>query len=214
MNILRRLYLSERNCSYCGKRLNGETQGYVCDSCLGSIKPYHPINYVSLEFISSYRVFGLYKGALSHSLKLVKFENVKPLAYSLGRTVGEHLKEFMEETHPDLVTYVPTHFIRRWRRGFDQNEEILRSAQVNFSKLLLRVKHSKPMARLRKKERLTAVRNAFSVKKEFLDRIEGKKILVFDDILTTGATSTSVAELLLSLGAFEVYFYFMAKESE
>lgn len=176
------------------------------------MKPYHPISYTPLEFISSYRIFGLYEGVLSHIIRLVKFKSVRPLAYKLGEAIREHIKEFIRETQPDIVTYVPTHFFRRWRRGFDQNEEILVSAQVDFTALLFRAKYSKPMARLRTEQRFSAVKNAFRVRQEFLDYIESKKILVFDDILTTGATSTHIAELLLSVGALEVHFYFLASE--
>jgi len=63
-----------------------------------------------------------------------------------------------------------------------------------------------------KDKRSEVLKGAYRVKRERVDGIEGKKILVFDDILTTGTTCRSIAELLLSLGADEVLFYFVAKE--
>jgi len=210
--VLEALGLTHRVCSCCGKIVSDTTQGHICNDCLSSIKPLHPINYGKLQFVSSYRMFAKYEGMLAQTLREIKFKSVLPLARILGGKIKNHLGEFLGETKPDLITYVPVHTFRFWKRGFDHNEEILKGAGVNFQRVLLRRKHSKPLARLSKDERVKVLKDAFGVRKEFIDLVESKRVLVFDDILTTGATSTSVAELLLSLGAEEVYFYFVAGE--
>ncbi len=206
------LGLTEERCTFCGGGLDDPEQGYLCGECIKSIEPAHPILYEKLDFIESYRVFGSYDGVLAEAIRLIKFRSVKPLARRLGTAISRHLKEFIEETHPDLLTHVPLHTFRFWKRGFDHNEEILLGAGLNSEPVLFRKRHSRPLASYGREERLSAVKDAFGVREEFIDAVEGKRVLVFDDILTTGATSRAVSELLLSLGASEVFFYFLSRE--
>ncbi len=170
------------------------------------------MEYRSLPCITTYRVFGKYEGLLAHLLRLIKFRSVKPLAEELGRSIDKHLKEFMEEVQPDIITFIPVHPFRYWRRGFDHNREILSAAGIDFSSVLFRRKHSRPLAGLSKEERFKVVKDSFGVKEEFIDSVHGKRVLLFDDVVTSGATSTTVAELLLSLGVKDVFFYFLARE--
>ena len=211
-SFLKLFHLTDEGCIVCGNSVNSPFQGYLCDECLGEVKPAHPMEYKPLEYVTSYRVFGKYEGVLRECLQAVKFKGAVPLARFLGGAIRETLASFIEEVRPDLITYVPTHLLRFWRRGFDHNIEILRGAGVKAQDLLVRVKYSKPFASLSKEERFKRARGSFRVKKEWIDKVEDKKILVFDDILTSGATSTSVAEELLTVGAREVYFFFVAKD--
>ncbi len=210
--LLSDLGLAETACSNCGSGVEDGRQGYLCERCLGELKPHHPIDYRRLEYITSYRVFGVYGGVLAEVLRLIKFRSVRPLARILGEAVREHMGEFVEETSPDLITFVPVHLLRFWGRGFDHNREILRGSGFDFEEVLLRLRYARPLASYGKEERMRMVRGAFGIRKEYVDKLEGKRVLVFDDILTTGATSRSVAESILSVGASEVFFYFVAKE--
>ena len=211
--VLDLLRLTERDCIVCGNEVDFSDQGYVCEECLKTISPVHPMDYTPLEWISSYRVFGRYEGVLMECIKVLKFRSVKPLADVLGRSMENHIKEFIEDIDPDITTYVPVHLRRWWSRGFDHNREILKGAGIEAKKMLIRVKHSKPLAQIDKTGREKAVKDAFRVQKDLLEGVEGKTILVFDDILTTGSTAKSVAETLMSLGALRVHFYFLARES-
>lgn len=67
------------------------------------------------------------------------------------------------------------------------------------------------MARLNREERQRAVKE-YRLKKKCMDLLEDKIVLLFDDLLTTGATAQRLAELLLSVGAREVHAYFVARE--
>ncbi len=204
--------LVEDRCSICDKKFIPESQGYICEECLEEIKPFHPFQYSKLGYISGYRVFGKYEGMLSEVLKLIKFKSVRPLTKSLAIRIKGHLREFYNEVNPDLFTFVPVHFFRFWNRGFDHNEEILKDTELPFESMIIRVKYAKPLISYGKEDRFKIVKDAFRIRKDWLDRIEGKKVLIFDDILTTGATSGAIAELFLSVGASEVFFYFLSKE--
>lgn len=210
--VVELLGLVEKSCVVCGLDFKMGSQGYICDECLNDITPGVVPCREHSEFIESCRVFSAYEGVLREALRTLKFRSVKPLAYELGKRFSAHMKEFIEEVRPDLISYVPVHTFRMWNRGFDHNVALLEGAEIEFTSLLNRVKHSAPLASKGKEERIKAVSGAFSLIREKVSLIENKRILVFDDILTTGATSSQVGELLMSYGAMSVYFYFLAKE--
>lgn len=210
--ILELLNLTSKVCKNCGKEFEPQEQGYLCWDCVGEIKPHHPIDYKELEFVSSYKVFSLYEGSLAECIRLIKFGSVEPLARILGDRISEDLKSFIYEVNPDLITTVPLHPLRLWNRGFDHNGEILKGAGVDFEEILVRVRYAKPLASYGKERRSKVLEGAYRVRRKYMDEIEGKRIFVFDDILTTGTTCRNIAELLLSLGADKVFFYFVAKE--
>ncbi len=211
-SLLGALRLTESSCRVCGREFEPKAQGYICGLCFEGMRPSHPLTYERLDYVSSYKVFGLYDGVLAEAIKLIKFRSVKPLALEVGKRIREDLVSYMGEVEPDVLTFVPLHSFRLWNRGFNHNVEILKGASVEFEDILLRVRYSRPLAVYGREKRAEVVRDAFSVRKGWVDGVEGKKVLVFNDVLTTGATSRSVAELLLSLGASEVFFYFLSKE--
>ncbi len=210
--LLARIGLARNSCRLCGLETGSLTQGFVCGSCLAEIRAEPCPVSAPLPGISGYRVFAPYEGVLAESLRLLKFRGVRPLAGVLGRKISRDLGEFCREVDADLLTFVPVHFLRWWGRGYDHNEEILRGTEIPFEKVLLRVKHSGPLASYGKEERFRKVRDAFAVTERSAERIEDRRVVVFDDVLTTGATAISVAHLLLSWGVREVFFYFLSRE--
>jgi len=211
IGFLQRLGLSSDRCISCGKVFVGFSQGYLCNECLGSIKPFHPIDYSNrLEYVVSYRVFGRYEGVLKEIVHNMKFKSSKNLALLLGKVIREHLWEYMEETKPDIITFPSLNLRRLWIRGFNHVEYILRGAGVPYMKVFKRRDMHKPMAFLNAEKRQKAVLG-HRLKEELIDFLEDKKVLVVDDLLTTGSTIQRLAYLLMSVGAQEVHAYFIAK---
>jgi len=210
-SLLFKTGLAYGSCAVCGGALENHSQGFLCFACLREIKP-APVLFTALPYVKSCRVFAPYGGVLAETLRLIKFRSVKPLAGFLGERISPDLKNFAEEVSADVLTFVPVHFLRRWTRGFDHNREILRGSRLPYEELLIRVRHSKPLIHYGREERFRKVESAFSLREGVADRVEGKRILVFDDVLTTGATATSVARLLLTFGADSVSFYFLSRE--
>lgn len=207
--LLDLLLLSERRCTYCGKSFKARDQGYLCGGCLSSIKPYEGFKDLLLtEEVEGADFFGLYEGPLRESLLLYKFKAVKPLGKVLGRKVASPLKAFAEEVSASVITFVPAHPLRKWKRGYDHNEEILRASGLPFIKLLKRVRYAPPLAGMGREERKKALKGAYRA----LWVPEGASVLVFDDVLTTGTTAREVAGVLREAGAGAVYFYFLALE--
>ena len=148
-----------------------------------------------------------YNGNVRHSLLLYKFYNRRSYGAVYGRLLA-----MMLSSKPlcdyDILTWVPVSRRRRWLRGYDQVELIARSAGQELNTpaiaVLKKIKHTKPQSRLPDYARRKAnVMGVFSVSDPAL--IAGKRILLLDDIITTGATVSECARVLLTAGAKEVH---------
>ncbi len=210
IHIIKKLGLIDTECAVCKKENYFIDQGYICEECINNIKPYHPIEYEHIEYLFSYRIFGIYEGVLMHTIKSIKFHLNKPLARILGEIIKPYLWDYIHQVKPDYVTFPPLNYRRIWQRGFNHAELILKHAGVTPIKLFIRRGFSKPMALLSKEEREKAVRE-FDLRKESLDLIENKVILIFDDLITSGTTVSYLAKLLLMAGASQVHAFFIAK---
>ena len=108
----------------------------------------------------------------------------------------------------DLLVPVPLHRIRFRERGYNQSSLLARCAAriCNISvneRILTRTRHTNIQARLSSKERVKNVSNAFSVKTP--EDVRNKKIILVDDVLTTGVTINECARVLVESGAAKAY---------
>ncbi|NPA32810.1 MAG: ComF family protein [Aquificae bacterium] len=209
--LLDGLFLSENTCKVCGRPFSPQLQGYICPSCISSLSPHEYFkNPKELEGVDGYEFFQVYEGTLREIIILYKFKSVKPFGLEIAKLIKPHFEEFMKKTGARLVTFVPVHFLRRYTRGYDHNEEVIRNLKIPFAKVLKRTRYARPLAGKSPEERRKATEKAYTVTKPWL--VKGKDVLVYDDILTTGSTAMSVARALRSAGARKVYFYFLAVE--
>jgi len=114
----------------------------------------------------------------------------------------------------DMIIPVPLHKKRYAERGFNQAtllaRELKKVIQVPVkTKRLARAKNTPHQARLNREGRLKNVENAFRILSP--EKIQGKQILLVDDVYTTGATMQTCAEVLLEAGAKDVYGWTLAR---
>ncbi len=209
--LLRFLSLSLGQCIHCER--TALKNHFLCSDCLEQIKPVHPIEYRHIPYLFSYRVFSIYEGPLRSAILHIKFQNNPFLARRLGTIIGSYLWEYIHETKPDLITFPELNLRRLWFRGFNQIEEILKGAGVPYQRIFKRKGFDPPMANMKREKRKKAVLS-HTLRQEWIDLLEGTKVLVVDDILTTGETISRLCELLLSVGARETYAFFLASESQ
>ena len=200
--------LFEESCPLCGKPLGNNP--LLCEVCLFSLKPLPEEDQTTIPFLDGYKTFAPYGWREEKIVSLIKFEGFKSLAHLVGNLAKPLLEGYIEKRNPHWVTYIPTNPWRLWfSRGFDPVEEMLKGADLKAEKILKRRwLFRKPLARAKDvAERKRLVKGVFSVEESFKARLRGKKILVVDDLLTSGSTASEVARLLKSAGAKEVYLF-------
>ncbi len=119
--------------------------------------------------------------------------------YVLAKPFASILKNYIEKSEFDLVTPIPLSNDRLYERGFNQSTALLEEAEVRPSRLLTR-SHSEKQSKKTRWERLQQ-EQVFQLGEGGVD---GKRVLLFDDIYTTGTTLRQAAKLLKEAGASEV----------
>lgn len=141
---------------------------------------------------------------LVHLLKYGdRLDLVKPFANWMTRAGAEILGE------ADALVPVPLHWTRLFQRRFNQSAELAR-AIAKRTKLpviddaLLRVRATPPQVGLARDARVKNVHGAFSVAKAARTKVQGRRIVLIDDVLTTGATANACARMLRRAGAARI----------
>ena len=154
--------------------------------------------------------FGAHEGVLRKLIHVFKFEGVRTLQRPLGALLAQALPR---ESGFDAIVPMPLHWRRRWQRGFNQSEllarEIARRWAVPVRALVRRKKATAPQAGLTSAQRRKNVEGAFHVRKG--TRLKGMRLLLIDDVLTTGATANACARALKRAGAAQVTFLALAR---
>ena len=153
------------------------------------------------------RSFAIYNQALSEAVLLLKYEQVTAMADWFGARLAEMIAAGGPEWRADVVVPVPLHRDRRRERGYNQAELIARpvARQLKLpleSKLLIRVKPRPPQLVLSRSEHWASVRGAYATRDGM--KIDKLRILMVDDVLTTGATLDACSRALKKAGASAV----------
>lgn len=147
---------------------------------------------------------------LIHSLK---YDKKFLSGIYLGKLITNLFFIEIKDWNADLIIPVPLHKLKKLDRGYNQSEFIARGIAKELiiplrPKLLKRIRYTKTQTHLNHLERVKNVRNAFKVKhKKYL---EGKRIILVDDVLTTGSTVSECAQVIKEAGASKIFALFAA----
>lgn len=205
-------------CLDCWRKLNDHSER--CQKCAASVFANNPLNdrcplcqNLDLRFDTTVSV-GNYRGLLQQLVVEMKNQHNEQLAVQLGRLLGFHIlnADFFDKL--DLVVPVPTHWWRRVKRGFHGTDILGQSlaavCDLAYSNRALKCqRRTKKQGMLSTAGRFRNVRNAFAVRPS--ESVVGMSVLLIDDVMTSGATVSEAARILLNQGAREVYVGVVAR---
>ncbi|MBL9115201.1 MAG: ComF family protein [Verrucomicrobiaceae bacterium] len=183
-------------CARCGEAYDGAIQGeFKCDNCAGR------------DYDFDFAIAGYHaEGAVRELIHKFKYGGDLGLRECLGAMLLTALDDprFASERLQDWVLVpVPLHGARRREREFNQSEELClqvsRARNIPFLEALRRIRSTGHQASLTRKQRLENLKSAFEVKKAFRGEsglLAGRKVLLVDDVFTTGATTHACARVL------------------
>ncbi|MCC8028942.1 MAG: ComF family protein [Lachnospiraceae bacterium] len=189
------VYIREDYCMKCGKPLMDGQEEY-CGDC-GKRRHY----------FEQGRALFSYQGQVRPSLYRLKYANRREYAAVYGREMAKHLGGWIRRMGITIIVPVPLHPSRQRMRGFNQAElladELGRCMGLPVdTQLLRRVRRTAPQKTLTGRQRKENLAGAFRTE----DRIrQGERILLVDDIYTTGSTADAAAFCLLRGGRCRVY---------
>jgi ComF family protein len=154
--------------------------------------------------------FGFYEGTLRTLIHLFKYSGMRPLA---GPLAGFLNKALPVDVRYDAVVPVPLHWRKKWQRGFNQSEllaaAVAKRRGVPLLKALRRKRPTAVQASLAIAGRRRNVAGAFVTRPDA--ELKGKRILLIDDVMTTGATAGACAAALKRGGATSVSLLTLAR---
>lgn len=168
-------------------RENPMTESYneLIQRSMGQNIKYQPYGYAAALFY--------YKGGFREITKSLKYRRGFRVGRHFARELGKKLKESPLFADVDLVVPVPLHWMRRWRRGYNQAEIIAREVAEALgvpcdAKLLRRARHTESQTHLDASGRVRNVAGAFRARRFPFKIPAPRHILLVDDVYTTGAT--------------------------
>lgn len=205
-------------CILCGRVL-GKQETDLCGICRVNA-PFYPYSRVkpapkgilNLRFLDSFTSVWYYEGDVRRSIHRFKFCRAAHLSAGYGRMVAMRLAESFPEG-VDYLTWVPVSTLRRMSRGYDQSELLARAVgrELCFPpvRLLKKIRNTRPQFRQATPEaRRANVAGAFAPF-ESID-LTDKRVVLLDDIYTTGATASECGRILRQMGAGEVHIVTIA----
>ena len=189
-------WVTGRSCAKCGKAMNDNNPKEVCFECSEQTR-FFDKGYICSEY-------GVHEKTLLYELKYASKgyigEVLGEIAYD--KMSAEFGNSYLSKAY-DFVIPVPIYKSRHQRRGFNQAELIARSFAKRAglktdSEILIRTRATEAMKGLDAAARRMNIRGAFEVRSRKLPLISGARILIVDDIFTTGSTIDEIAKCLKS----------------
>lgn len=184
-------------CVRCGRPYGSrQGPGHTCLECLTRKRSFEKA-----------RAFGLYDGSLMEAIHRFKYGGKLGLARPLSALVKRAFVTFWEKGSVEIVVPVPLHRRRLRKRGFNQAHLLGRGVAgqdgiVLDGRVLYRRRSTQPQTGLSRRQRHKNIQGAFAVRRP--QRVDRRKVLLVDDVFTTGATAEACARALMEAGAARV----------
>lgn len=215
-------------CFSCGERLDG-AQDVLCHGCRQEAIPLSdntcPRCYSLMEegkcpscdtgeiFYDFAHSAWVFQGPIKDVIHSFKYQSYSSLSTWLGEGMYRAFQEEEKLQNCDLITPVPLYFTRKKDRGYNQSELLARhlskKSLIRYDGLLRRTRFTASQTLLSKSEREHNLDGAFAIRRN--KSVHGMRILLIDDVFTTGTTANQIAILLKEQGAKSVNIFTAAR---
>jgi ComF family protein len=188
-------------CRICGKPEDKYFSGELCEDCCREKPPFELA-----------RSSALYDGVLKEAIHEFKFNGKKGLKVIFGKLLNDYLQRGdIPMGNIDVIMAVPLSKMHERERGYNQAALIAEDVAAAFNiyydpNSLRKIKNVKPQFKLNREERIENIKGVF-----VSGRVPGRRILLIDDIYTTGATVSECSRVLKIAGAQKVYILTLAR---
>lgn len=205
INVITDIFYPKR-CISCGCFINYGQKTAVCDKCIDSLEKVGRVERDNSKNFTEAVAVLPYEGCVKEIFTDFKFRNMPYLAESYAYVMYHKIKDrdFIKDI--DLICPVPIHVFRD--REYNQSDLIARALSRYLSiecvsDVLIKGTNINKLSKLKSRKRRLAVRSVFEM--NIFRDIEGKNILLIDDVYTTGSTTNECAGVLKRYGADKVY---------
>lgn len=197
--------LFPKKCLLCSEILE-DTNADLCPACRKSV-PWFQGKKKDVQYVKECAGVWLYENQVRQSILAFKFHGRRHYARRYAPYLAQAVSQQITG-QADLITYVPVSFRRKLRRGYDQVALLAKALSkvtgIPAVRTLRKHRHTPPQSTMGDISRRRAnVLGAYRAYKP--ENFSGKRLLLLDDIITTGATTSECAKTLLLSGAGEVY---------
>lgn len=201
-------------CGFCGKV---DTK-YICNNCIKTVNAIslNKIDYYSDKFFKNHLYIFKYEDIIREKIIKFKFENEAYLYRMFAEAVLNNKENINFIEKYDYLIPVPIHKKRKKQRGYNQSELIARKINDEIksiklqTNIIIKYKNIVPQSTLNQNGRKENIKNVYKVINK--EKIKNKKILILDDIFTTGSTVNECSRILKEAGAKEIGVLTIAKD--
>lgn len=197
-------------CMVCNTVLMEDARSYLCNTCKTDLERYGGGFRKSdgLSYIDGIFAAFRYHGGIETAIQAFKYKNHPRLSETISMLLCEELEKHGGVPEADYIIPVPMHPGKKRRRGYNQSELIAGhlGEYLNMevrTDIIRKIRHTRPQSRLKRLDRLRNLKGAFSAVPG--TNVEGKDIILVDDVLTTGTTMNTCAKILREKGAVHIY---------
>lgn len=197
-------------CTFCQRLLRREETDF-CPSCRVNTETFSRAK-TRIPHIAHWTALWYYKDNVRKSIQRFKFGHRQRYANVFGRHLAMKLSGSLADD-TDILSWVPVSQLRKLQRGYDQSELLCRAVSrelgIPATPVLKKVRHTPPQSGVvGAAQRRANVVGAYKARNPKM--LAGKRITLIDDVVTTGATASECAKVLLTAGAKEVYLVAIA----
>lgn len=204
-------------CGICGKL----TPELICQKCKIKLKNYEIFNIEDYSKTSSFfdeHIYMLwYSGEIRKAILNYKFNDKSYIYETFVNILKNNEKICKKISSYDIMIPIPISKKRFKQRGYNQSsifaKKVANILKIKYlDKAILKIKNNQPQSVLNQEERIENVQNVYKINEKYIPMLNNKKILLIDDIFTTGSTANECSKILKQIEAKEIGIFTIAKD--